>query len=258
MEDIKEKADYCLSCRTKPCKKGCPLDNDITEFIKQVKENNYEEAYKIATQTSVLQSICGRVCPHMSQCEGNCVRGFKGAPVCIGDIEAFIGDKAIEQNYTMSDLPKVSKNLRVAIIGSGPAGLTCAAFLARNGVQCTIYEKYDCLGGLLLHGIPEFRLSRETIKKSIENSIVFGAYENDRFVGMARVITDFATTFYIADVIVDEKYRGKGIGKKLVSTIISDNRFSTLLGILVTRDAHGLYEHFGFVKDSERAMTRRV
>ena len=98
----------------------------------------------------------------------------------------------------------------------------------------------------------------ETIKKSIENSIVFGAYENDRFVGMARVITDFAKTCYIADDIVDEKYRRKGIGKKLVSTIISDTRFSTLLGILVTRDAHGLYEHFGFVKDSERAMTRRV
>ena len=98
----------------------------------------------------------------------------------------------------------------------------------------------------------------EKIKKSIDNSIVFGAYEKDKFVGMARVITDFATTFYIADVIVDEKYRGKGIGKKLISTIVSDNRFSNLLGLLVTRDAHGLYEQFGFVKDSERAMTRRI
>lgn len=98
----------------------------------------------------------------------------------------------------------------------------------------------------------------ETIKKSIENSIVFGAYEKDRVVGMARVITDFATTFYIADVIVDEKYRGKGIGKKLISTIVSDKRFSSLLGLLVTKDAHGLYEHFGFAKDCERAMIRRV
>ena len=102
----------------------------------------------------------------------------------------------------------------------------------------------------------------EVIKKSIENSIVFGVYEKDsqseKLVGMARVITDFATTFYIADVIVDEKYRGKGIGKKLISTIVSDNRFSNLLGLLVTRDAHGLYEQFGFVKDSERAMTRRI
>ncbi len=102
----------------------------------------------------------------------------------------------------------------------------------------------------------------EIIKKSIENSIVFGVYEKDikieKLIGMARVITDFATTFYLADVIIDEKYRGKGIGKKLISTIVSDNRFSSLRGILVTRDAHRLYEHFGFVKDSERAMTRRV
>ena len=102
----------------------------------------------------------------------------------------------------------------------------------------------------------------EVIKKSIENSIVFGVYEKDntieKLIGMARVITDFATTFYLADVIINEKYRGNGIGKKLISTIVTDKRFSTMLGILVTRDAHGLYEQFGFVRDSERAMTRRV
>ena len=98
----------------------------------------------------------------------------------------------------------------------------------------------------------------EVIKKSIENSIVFGVYSENSLIGMARVITDFATTFYLADVIIDEKYRGQGIGKKLISTIMSDNRFSSLLGILVTRDAHGLYEHFGFKRDCERAMTRRV
>ena len=100
----------------------------------------------------------------------------------------------------------------------------------------------------------------EAIKKSIENSIVFGVYTEDTksLIGMARIVTDFATTFYLADVIIDEKYRGNGIGKKLISAIVSDKRFSSLLGILVTRDAHGLYEHFGFVKDCERAMTRRV
>lgn len=98
----------------------------------------------------------------------------------------------------------------------------------------------------------------EVIRKSIENSIVFGVYNEDSLIGMARVISDFATTFYIADVIIDEKYRGNGLGKKLISTIMSDERFSSLLGILVTRDAHGLYEHFGFKRDSERAMTRRL
>ena len=96
----------------------------------------------------------------------------------------------------------------------------------------------------------------EVIKRSIENSTVFGVYEKETntFIGMARVVTDFATTFYLADVIIDEKYRGKGIGKKLISTIVSDKRFSSLLGLLVTKDAHGLYEHFGFVKDCERAI----
>ena len=98
----------------------------------------------------------------------------------------------------------------------------------------------------------------EVIRKSIDNSIVFGVYKDDSLIGMARVISDFATTFYIADVIIDEKYRGNGLGKKLISTIMSDERFSSLFGILVTRDAHGLYEHFGFKRDTERAMTRRV
>ena len=167
MENIKEKADYCLGCKVKPCKKGCPLDNDITDFIKCTKENNYEEAYKIATQTSVLQSVCGRICPHMSQCEGSCIRGIKSSPVCIGDIEAFIGDKAIENHYAMCDIPQINKKINVAIIGSGPAGLTCAAFLARRGVNVTIYEKYEKLGGILRHGIPEFRLPEDILDKNI-------------------------------------------------------------------------------------------
>lgn len=98
----------------------------------------------------------------------------------------------------------------------------------------------------------------EVIRKSIDNSIVFGVYNDDNLIGMARVISDFATTFYLADVIIDEKYRGNGLGKKLISTIMSDERFSSLFGILVTRDAHGLYEHFGFKRDTERAMTRRL
>ena len=175
MNNIEEKANYCLSCKVKPCRVGCPLDNDITEFIRLVKENNYEEAYKVATKTSVLQSICGRICPHMSQCEGKCIRGIKQSPVCIGDIEAFIGDRAISENYAMSELEnKVNKDIKVAVIGSGPAGLTCAAFLARAGVHTTIYEKYDKLGGILRHGIPEFRLPKDVLDKNIEKILSLG------------------------------------------------------------------------------------
>lgn len=173
-KDIQDKANYCLSCKTKPCKSGCPLDNDITEFIKLVKEENYEQAYKIATQTSVLQSICGRICPHMSQCEGKCIRGIKGDPVSIGDIESYIGDEAIKQHFTMSELEKINTQRSVAIIGSGPAGLTCAAFLARSGVQVTIYEQYDKLGGILMHGIPEFRLPKKILEENINKILQLG------------------------------------------------------------------------------------
>ena len=174
MNDIKEKADYCLSCKNKPCMNGCPLCNDVTEFIKCVKEEKYDEAYKIATETSVLQSVCGRICPHMSQCEGKCVRGIKQVPVSIGDIEAFIGDKAIEESFSMKELPKVKENYNVAIVGGGPAGLTCAAFLERRGIHTTIFEKYNELGGILRHGIPEFRLPRETLDKCINKILNLG------------------------------------------------------------------------------------
>lgn len=174
MDNINEKAEYCLGCKVKPCRKGCPLENDITEFIRCVKEKNYKEAYEIASQTSVLQSVCGRICPHMSQCEGSCIRGIKSNPVCIGDIEAFIGDNAIVEDYQMSKLPQIENKLKVAIVGSGPAGLTCAAFLARRGVSVTIYEKHEKLGGILEHGIPEFRLSKDVLQKSINKILNLG------------------------------------------------------------------------------------
>ncbi len=172
--DINEKIDYCLSCKGKPCKNGCPLENDITEIIKLIKEEKYEEAYKVSTDTSVLQSICGRICPHKSQCEGNCVRAIKGKSVEIGEIESFLGDKAIEENYSMSELPHISNNKKVAVVGSGPAGLTCAAFLARSGVEVTIYEKYDKLGGILRYGIPNFRLDKDILDKAINKILDLG------------------------------------------------------------------------------------
>ena len=171
---IINKLDYCLGCKVKPCKKGCPLDNDITEFIRLMKLEKYKEAYEVATNTSVLQSICGRICPHKSQCEGSCVRGIKGNSVSIGEIEAYLGDKAIEEGYTISNFDELGKGKRVAIIGSGPAGLTCAAFLARHGVEVTIYEKYDKLGGILRHGIPKFRLPKDILDKNINKILSLG------------------------------------------------------------------------------------
>ncbi|MBQ9299379.1 MAG: NAD(P)-binding protein, partial [Clostridia bacterium] len=121
-------------------------------LIKNVKEENYEQAYKVLSKTTVLESVCGRICPHMSQCRGKCVRGIKSEPVQIGELEAFIGDMAVKNNYEMDDGITKKINKKVAVIGSGPAGLTCSAFLARNGFSVTIFEKMDKLGGLLRHG----------------------------------------------------------------------------------------------------------
>ena len=175
-QQIQEKSNYCLNCKLKPCSnKGCPLNNNIPEFIKQIKEENYKEAYQILLDTTVLQPICGRICPHKKQCEGSCVRGIKGEPVSIGEMEAFIGDYAIEHNLNIEkNVEEKFKSKKVAIIGGGPSGLTCAAFLAKKGVNVTIYERKPFLGGLLVYGIPDFRLSKDIVKNTIEKILDLG------------------------------------------------------------------------------------
>lgn len=180
MEEIQEKANYCLNCKVKPCSlKGCPLNNNIPDFIKEIKEENYKEAYKILCQTTVLPGVCGRICPHMKQCQGSCVRGVKGEPVNIGDLEAFVFDKAIEENLKLKDyMPQKTneelKSKKVAIIGGGPAGLTCSAFLAKEGIQVTIFEKYNYLGGILVHGIPNFRLDQNVVENTVKQILDLG------------------------------------------------------------------------------------
>lgn len=175
MEEIKEKVNYCLNCPVKPCaNKGCPLGNNIPEFVKAMKEEDYKKAYDILSETTVLEAVCGRICPHTKQCEGSCVRGIKSKPVSIGELEAFVGDIAIKENYELATLNKNNKDKKIAIVGGGPAGLTAAAFLLKNGYSVTLYEKYDYLGGLLLHGIPEFRLPKEIVKQTVQKIIDLG------------------------------------------------------------------------------------
>ena len=169
---MKDKANYCLQCKNSPCRKGCPLGNNIPLFIRLFREDNNIEAYNTLLETTCLPSICGRICPHEVQCQSKCIRGLKGDPVSIGEIESTIGDIAINENYPIP--VKEPNGKKVAIIGSGPAGLTCAFFLKVNGFDVTIYEKHDYLGGLLSHGIPEFRLDRDILNKSIDRIINLG------------------------------------------------------------------------------------
>ena len=175
MKQIEEKANYCLNCPVKPCsRKGCPLGNDIPGFIKEIKEKNYKKAYEILSETTVLQAVCGRICPHTKQCEGSCVRGIKSEPESIGELEAFIGDIAIKENYKLAMKNISKKNKKIAIVGGGPAGITASAFLLKKGYSVTLYEKYDYLGGLLMHGIPEFRLPKQIVKQTIQKIIDLG------------------------------------------------------------------------------------
>ncbi len=180
MEKIIDEASNCLNCKNKPCStKGCPLGNNIPQFIEQIKQNNYKEAYKILSETTVLQGICGRICPHAKQCQGSCIRGIKGKPISIGELETVAFDAVLEDddsllNCYQEEIRKNKTNKKVAVIGGGPTGLTASAFLARNGVQVTIYEKYDYLGGLLVHGIPEFRLPKEIVEKTVKKILRLG------------------------------------------------------------------------------------
>lgn len=147
MEEIKEKAEYCLNCKTKPCSKGCPLENNIPEFIQKLKNGDIKKAYQILSKTTVLQPICGLICPHNSQCQGNCVRRFKGNSTSIGEMEAYVGKIALEENFPFDEIEETKKEKKVAVIGGGPSGLTCSAFLARKGYKVTIFEKHDKLRG---------------------------------------------------------------------------------------------------------------
>ena len=171
---IKENVDKCLGCIKKPCMEACPLHNDTTGFINLMKEEKYKEAYEILCKTTILSPICGRICPHTKQCEGSCIGRYKNNAVEIGKLEAYIGDLAIKNNWAIPKFTEIKNGRKVAVIGGGPAGLTCAAFLTQNGFDVTIYEKHSSLGGIIEHGIPEFRLDRTITKNTINKILDLG------------------------------------------------------------------------------------
>ena len=163
-----EEASRCLNCKNKPCVSGCPVNVRIPEFVAKVAEGKFEEAYEIITSTNSLPAISGRVCPQENQCEGKCVRGIKGESVSIGRLERFCADYHMKHSDAKAVKPQ-SNGKKVAVVGAGPSGLTCAGDLAKKGYELTVFEAFHTAGGVLVYGIPEFRLPKAIVKKEVEN-----------------------------------------------------------------------------------------
>ncbi|MCI5742023.1 MAG: NADPH-dependent glutamate synthase [Lachnospiraceae bacterium] len=190
-EEAMEEASRCINCKNAKCIEGCPVSINIPAFIEQVKDGNFEEASKVIGKSSALPAVCGRVCPQESQCEGKCIRGIKGEPISIGKLERFVADWARENGIKPEKAEKMNGH-KVAVIGSGPAGLTCAGDLAKMGYDVTIFEALHEPGGVLIYGIPEFRLPKsDVVAKEIENVKALGVkIETNVVIGKATTIDE--------------------------------------------------------------------
>ena len=203
-EEAMEEANRCLGCKKAKCMEGCPVSINIPGFVHEVKEGNFEKAYQIIGESSALPAVCGRVCPQETQCEGKCIRGLKGEAVSIGKLERFVADWAKE--YGIKPVPAAQKNgHKVAVIGSGPSGLTCAGDLAKMGYDVTIFEALHKAGGVLVYGIPEFRLPKD--------KVVAAEVENVKSLGVkieTNVIIGKSVT--IDELLKDEGFEAVFIG----------------------------------------------
>ena len=190
-DEAMEEAKRCLNCKNAKCVKGCPVSIDIPGFVEKVKSGEFEEAAKVIAKSSALPAVCGRVCPQESQCEGQCIRGIKGEPVSIGKLERFVADWSRENGF-VPEKPEHTNGKKVAVVGSGPAGLTCAGDLAKLGYEVTIFEALHEPGGVLLYGIPEFRLPKEgVVMPEIENVKKLGVkIETNVIIGKSLTIDE--------------------------------------------------------------------
>ena len=190
-EEAMAEAARCLNCKNAQCMKGCPVSINIPGFIAEVKEGNFEAAYHVISESSALPAVCGRVCPQETQCEGKCIRGIKGEPVAIGKLERFVADWAREHGIKPKKAEKLNGH-KVAVIGSGPAGLTCAGDLAKLGYEVTIFEALHEPGGVLTYGIPEFRLPKtRVVRPEVENVKKLGVkIETDVIIGKSVTIDE--------------------------------------------------------------------
>ena len=218
-EEAVEEANRCLTCKNAKCVQGCPVNIDIPGFVKEVKEGNFEEAYKVIGKSSSLPAVCGRVCPQESQCEGKCIRGIKGEAVSIGKLERFVADWAKENG--IKPVPAAEKNgHKIAVIGSGPAGLTCAGDLAKLGYDVTIFEALHKAGGVLSYGIPEFRLPKDkVVAAEIENVKSLGVkIETNVIIGKSVTIDEL-----LKDEGFEAVFIGSGAGLPMFMGIPGEN-----------------------------------
>ena len=214
-EEPMEEASRCINCKNAQCIKGCPVSINIPGFIEKVKNGDVEGAYQVISESSALPAVCGRVCPQESQCEGKCIRGIKGEPVSIGKLERFVADSAREAGIKPQGAEK-KNGKKVAVIGSGPAGLTCAGDLARMGYEVTIFEALHEPGGVLVYGIPEFRLPKtKVVAKEIENVKSLGVkIETNVVVGKSVTIDEL-----LEEEGYDAVFIGSGAGLPKLSLI---------------------------------------
>lgn len=226
-----EESNRCLNCKNAQCVKGCPVSIDIPGFISEVKNENFEKAYEIISESSALPAVCGRVCPQESQCEGKCIRGIKGEPVSIGKLERFTADWA-RKNGIVPKAPDNKNGRKVAVIGSGPAGLTCAGDLARMGYDVTIFEALHEAGGVLIYGIPEFRLPKQdVVAKEVENVKALGVkIETNVVIGKSTTIDELMDEEGFEAVFIGSGAglpRFMGIPGEQANGVFSANEFLT-------------------------------
>lgn len=229
-----EEASRCLNCKNKPCVAGCPVGVKIPEFISEIAEGNIEKAYEIITSTNSLPAVCGRVCPQENQCEGKCVRGIKGEPVGIGRLERFAADCMMKEEQTETELP-VSNNHKVAVVGAGPSGLTCAGDLAKLGYKVTIFEAFHTSGGVLMYGIPEFRLPKEIVQKEISKLKKLGVeIMHDMVIGKVLSIDEIMEMGYEAIFIGSGAGlpRFMGIEGESLIGVCSANEYLTRINLM--------------------------
>ena len=217
-EQALDEAQRCLNCKNKPCMQGCPVMIHIPDFIKEVAAGNFEAAYQIISQTSSLPAVCGRVCPQEVQCEKYCVRGVKGEPVGIGRLERFVADWH-NANVTAAPEKPASNGHKVAVIGSGPSGLTCAGDLAKKGYEVTIFEALHLAGGVLVYGIPEFRLPKAIVQKEVDGLKALGVtVSTDTVIGRVLSIDELLEEYGFEAVFI-----GSGAGLPMFMHIPGEN-----------------------------------